>query len=99
MTTAKLNPGKAAVYEKVLVTPEVPETVELSLTRKDAEVLTLITAVIGGSPEGLRGSSDRIHAALRSAGIREYGAVGNEPLLATTSRAIAEHGRNIYFKV
>ena len=99
MTTAKLNPGSAAVYKTVLVTPEVPETVELSLTRNDAEVLMLITAVIGGSPEGLRGSSDRIRAALQSVGIREYGAMGNEPLVATANRAISDGGRHIYFKV
>lgn len=52
------------------VTTKVIDGVQLTLSLEEAEVLAVILAKVGGSPEGRRGIADGIQAALYGADIK-----------------------------
>lgn len=60
--------AKAEVNERT-VTTKVVDGVQLTLTLEEAEVLAVVLAKVGGSPQGRRGIADAIQAALYEAGI------------------------------
>jgi hypothetical protein len=57
----------AKVTKKDVIAVE--ETVTLSLTKREAEVLHAITRRVGGSPKGARGCAESIREALHGVGI------------------------------
>lgn len=93
MTTVVVIPAQPAVTQ--VVREATPEQVQLTMDRKTAEVLRLVTAKIGGSRDGLRGEMDKVSNALNTAGVRVYGMSMNEDLHVATRR-VAEGV--IYFK-
>lgn len=74
MAQATVTPTIPAVTKTVVVKPEQPGRVVLTLTKEEADALVCVTAYVGGCPSRTRrGLIQTIRSALRDAGVSNGG--------------------------
>lgn len=98
ITVHKAKEGLPAVTRVVVEREAVEPTFKIEMGLHDARVLRLIISVIGGSPDGLRGTASRLDEALYRAGIKEYGVEGTDYIYDVVEKTMHTSNCGIIFK-